>query len=286
MPLRFSISLAALIPAFIVIPVACGGGSDPAPGSGATLSGGLCAAGCIAPLVCDSTLGCVECTGDSTCPTAKPRCVRGTCSVCSTNNDCPASVHACSPTDHTCHVACGKGSTVTCEMGTLCDPASGACVACVADSDCAGSDSPICDPERKTCVACINNGNCSKSAPVCAKRRGQCVECVTNGDCPSTAPTCTPDLKCQGGCLSDASCGGDKPYCNMSSGECVGCRSASDCRDPMLPICNRGVCAQCVDASTCPASAPICANGRCAQCRDDSNCPSTAPHCKSGVCGS
>src|SRR5262245_39953797 len=102
MPLRFPLSLAALVPALILVPLACGG-DDPAPATnGGSLTGGLCAAGCKPPLVCDTTYGCVECTSDNACPTAKPRCVRGACSVCATNNDCPASIHTCSPSDHTC----------------------------------------------------------------------------------------------------------------------------------------------------------------------------------------
>lgn len=281
---RFPIALAALVPALILIPLACGG-SDPAPASnGATLVGGLCAAGCKSPLVCDATLGCVECKDDGACPTAKPRCVRGSCYVCATNADCPASVHACSPSEHTCHVACGTGSAVTCEKGTLCDASSGACVVCSTNTDCAGTGQPICDPERKTCVACVSNGNCSKSAPICARGQGECVECVTNGDCPSTAPTCTADLKCQGGCLSDSSCTAGEPFCNTATGECVECRSGSDCKDPMLPLCHRGHCAQCVDATSCPSNTPLCSNGRCVACRDDSQCPSTAPRCKNGTC--
>jgi hypothetical protein len=70
----------------------------------------------------------------------------------------------------------------------------------------------------------------------------------------------------------------------MATGECVECRGSSDCHTPDLPLCHRGHCAQCVDATSCPSTAPYCANGRCAACRDDSQCPSTAPRCKSGAC--
>ena len=283
---RFPVSLAALAAALVLVPLACGA-DDPAPApNGASLAGGLCAAGCRSPMVCDATIGCVECTNDGACPTAKPRCVRGTCSVCASNDDCPSSIHACSPTDHACHVACGPGSSVTCDKGTQCDPKSGACVVCIADADCAGTDHPLCDPERKICVACVSNGHCASSAPICARGQGECVQCVTNGNCPSTSPTCTADLKCQGGCLSDSSCSGAEPFCNAATGECVECRGSSDCRDPGLPLCHRGHCAQCVDATSCSPTAPYCANGRCVACRDDSNCPSTAPRCKSGSCGS
>jgi hypothetical protein len=283
---RFSISLFALVPALIFVPLACGGDDAEPPSNGASLSGGLCAAGCRAPLVCDATIGCVECTNDSACPTAKPRCIGGACAVCATNADCPASINACSPTDHACHVACGTGSSVACDKGTQCDPKTGACVVCAADSDCAGTGRPLCDPERKTCVACVSNTHCAASAPVCARGRGECVECVTNRDCPSSAPTCTADLECHGGCLSDSSCSGGEPFCNMATGECVECRGSSDCRDPGLPLCHRGHCAQCTDATSCPSTAPFCANGRCVACRDDSSCPSSAPRCKNGSCGS
>jgi hypothetical protein len=77
-----------ILPALVLVPLACGGSDDPPPSSSEGLSGGLCAAGCKAPEICDAQLGCVECKDDEGCPKGKPRCVRGTCEVCATNADC------------------------------------------------------------------------------------------------------------------------------------------------------------------------------------------------------
>ena len=66
-----------------------------------------------------------------------------------------------------------------------------------------------------------------------------------------------------GYCQKDTDCSPDSPVCNQY-GYCYECDvDDSGCRDPSLPHCLKGFCAECQDNKDCSLSAPLCASGKC-----------------------
>lgn len=212
-----------------------GDGASPDGGDGAardgagpnTGSGALCGPNgrddCGAFLLCDEELGCVECVQDSDCSAAAPHCVVGTCAACGPAatakeagvSDCPVAAPACWASDNGCHPACGDG--VTCPPGTSCDKASGACVGCSADADCASGVGAL---DRRKCVTCNSDATCAGARPRCRLLTGTCEACISNGDCGRTSPICDPaTLTCRVGCSSNAQCPGQQ--CDTATARCV-----------------------------------------------------------------
>jgi hypothetical protein len=119
------------------------------------------------------------------------------------------------------------------------DPATGKCVECASDEDCAYEGSgTICAPDN-TC-GCRDDVDCASSyyaGKVCMS--DQHCGCNTDADCPKDAvyPMCVAMSKICG-CGSNADCLGDWPLCDTSSGNCVGCLSNADCTDPSRPTCD------------------------------------------------
>ena len=143
-------------------------------------------------LLCDESLGCVECTHDDDCPVAAAHCLQGTCVGCrpaggSGTSDCPTAATACWSTDDECHAPCSDASP--CPSGSLCDKASGACAFCTQGSDCA---SGVCSPTRRTCVDCTSDETCPGSKPRCRVLTGTCEACTSSADCGHAAPVCDP----------------------------------------------------------------------------------------------
>lgn len=190
-------------------------GGGPTPGSGA-LCGPNGRDDCGAFLLCNETLGCVECKQDTDCPAAAAHCLAGTCAGCRPGmSDCPGGARACWASDNECHPACGDA--VACPAGTACDKASGACVGCSVDTDCA---SGVCAPATKTCVACIKDATCSGARPRCRILTGTCEACTSNADCGHALPICDPTtFTCRVGCTSDAQCPGQQ--CDGATAKCV-----------------------------------------------------------------
>lgn len=56
----------------------------------------------------------------------------------------------------------GPCASVRCGAGTVCDPASGDCVECLADSDCGAGRT--CDTTTSTCVGCLSDADCAAGA--------------------------------------------------------------------------------------------------------------------------
>jgi len=206
-----------------------GGGDGAAPDGDAPTagSGALCGPNgrddCGAFLLCDAQRGCVECMQDADCSAAAPHCVAGTCAACrpaaraqdAGMSDCPAAAPACWASDTECHPACGDG--VTCPAGASCDKASGACVGCRADADCA---SGVCALDRRRCVTCTSDATCGGARPRCRLLTGTCEACTSNADCGRASPICDPaTLTCRVGCSSNAHCPGQR--CDTATAKCV-----------------------------------------------------------------
>ncbi|HSO31056.1 MAG TPA: hypothetical protein VLT33_01035 [Labilithrix sp.] len=204
-----------------------GAGDAAGEGSAAAGSGALCGANgrddCGAFLLCSASLGCVECKRESDCPASAAHCLEGTCVGCRpsvTSNDagvsdCPSRNEACWASDDECHAACGDANP--CPAGSTCDKASGACVGCRADEDCA---SGVCSPLRKRCVACVTDATCSGARPRCRVLTGTCEACTSNADCGHALPICDPaTFTCRLGCTSDAQCPGQQ--CDAATAKCV-----------------------------------------------------------------
>ena len=170
----------------VFVIIACGG-SNGGPGGGSAVCGinGSNQCGGQQPF-CDSTLGCVECRGDTDCPASDPRCISGRCRACASNSDCGAAAPACWA-DHQCHASC---TPTSCPQETpICDTGTGDCLGCKSNADCAGNQNgTICDTQIARCVECMSNGDCPVSAPRCFLGDHSCVQCLSNSDCGSTAP--------------------------------------------------------------------------------------------------
>src|SRR5262249_51076127 len=118
---------------------------------------------------CNPALGCVECIADTDCATGgrDPFCVRGRCEACRTNADCGVAAPICYPGDHRCHVSCAIDGGARCGLATPhCDTATGACVGCLAPTDCP-PPAPLCESTTKACVVCEKNSDCPATRPKC-----------------------------------------------------------------------------------------------------------------------
>jgi Cys-rich repeat protein len=178
--------------------------------------------------------------------------------------DAPAEAHGDDP-------ATGCTSDAACGLSTLhCDTASGSCVACVSDADCAGGADKRCDAALHQCVQCGVDGDCPSgevcviatarcatscssitdcitSGYVCDLTRDICVRCFVDAMCDLTpqTPKCAADGTCVE-CTSDANCSGATPRCNQVNGSCVQCLTAADCPtgeplcDPTSLTCTSG----------------------------------------------
>lgn len=75
----------------------------------------------------------------------------------------------------------------------VCDPGTGACVACVEDLHCP-STRPACDAATRTCVVCTADEHCATPTPMCdlTVPGGACAGCASDADCAAPNPTCDP----------------------------------------------------------------------------------------------
>jgi hypothetical protein len=97
----------------------------------------------------------------------------------------------------------------------VCDTASGTCVACVSDTDCADPAASHCDPTTHTCTLCTSDAQCTDPAlPACNTSVG-CVQCTTDAHCAGNA---------------------SGPVCYAEQ-VCTTCTSSFECSDPASPAC-------------------------------------------------
>lgn len=138
---------------------------------------------CAAPLVCDVSGACVECTTDGNCSGANPACdpVAKRCVPCRGSVGCVAP-YVCSPSAPFCVLPCISGSSGTCP-GFIENCGAGVCAACNEDDDCALG--MFCEVPHARCVACLSDANCGGATPRCHQGTGVCEACLTNADCPA-----------------------------------------------------------------------------------------------------
>jgi hypothetical protein len=281
-----------------------GGASSGSLGAGAGTPGGCAVNGQECPVLCDTSLGCVECLDDSDCGAAAPACIYGRCEQCGDKADCPDG-QSCYPENHECRPSCTSGQDCTGDA-PICD-ATGACVGCETDMDCPSGE-PLCDPLTKQCVECTSSTDCGAASPVCDLPRGDCVLCLVDGDCgdgevcndrqcvPTPESCGASEVLCPDGCFDLSS---DPAHCgacdtNCGPGTCVSgtcqcgggsivCEGA--CVDPSTDPNHCGGCPgqNCGNGQSCVSGVCQCDNGTqaCGQggCVDTANDPNNCGGC-------
>jgi hypothetical protein len=150
-----------------------------------------------------------------------------------------------------------------CPLPSLhCSPDTGACLACVSDSDCAGPTLLLnCDPLLHRCVECGSPRDCA-TGQTCEATTHRCVgTCRESVDCPAPSRGCDEGRRLCFACLVDQDCAGSAsgPLCDKANALCVECTSNASCSSG-APQCDRtrGRCVECLSASDCAADAPTC----------------------------
>lgn len=158
------------------------------------------------------------------------------------------------------------GCTVTgCASGTICNTASGLCVACLANTDC--SSGKKCNASH-TCVSCLANTDCA-SGEKC-NSAGACVVCTADSDC-ATGQTCNASGVCTAGaCTTNIDCTNAAfPVCHAS--QCVECTVNADCTgNPVYSVPGENVCQtstnkclQCITNADCGVGNTCNSDGTC-----------------------
>jgi hypothetical protein len=179
---------------------------------------------------------------------------------------------------------------ITCDEGQVCDAATGDCVQCAADIDCAGNMAMgdagaalVCDTASHRCVECLGNQDCSGDTSVCKvdaanSRRNTCVECTDSTNCTDPdEPICDDRANdCTSRCQSAADCTGDKKACNTSLNICVECTANTNCTNADEPLCDTesNLCVECLDDTACASEGRTCdlESHTCVQCQVNEQC--------------
>lgn len=258
---------------------------------GGTSGGGCTVAGQKCPVLCDATLGCVNCLQNTDCGKSAPVCVAGQCVQCGSDADCPVAAPSCYPNDHTCKKACTGNQD--CGGNTpICDATSHACVGCSSAADCKPG-APICSPTSQKCVQCAANKDCGAAAPVCDVANGQCVQCLVDSQCASgqacidqqcqTNPNMmcgvAGQIVCGGKCISPATDAHHCGSCNndCGTGTCVSGQCMSNCA-PNTIACG-GKCLAVADLAVDPNNCGGCNKG----CNDGQYCTNSMCECRPGL---
>ena len=235
-------------------------------------------------LKCDGQGRCVTCTAPADCGASSEcqarTCVAGTCGAnnaargtalatqaagdCQVNqcdgagatervaDDADVRVDATTCTRNVCTAGVPSnppvtaGTTCTEGTGTLCDGA-GACVACVAATDCPGTDGEC---QQRTCTA----GVCgvaftAQNTPVASQTARDCQKNVCDG---AGAVTLAPDAadlpNDNNACTVDTCVSGTPTFTNATNG--TSCGTAG--------VCGAGVCVGCNAPTDCPGTDDEC----------------------------
>jgi Cys-rich repeat protein len=234
----------------------------PGCGSGTVWGGSGCNDVCPGAEFCDTALGCVECRGNGDCGAGQPFCVLGRCRQCEITADCGAG-QACYPRDHQCHPFCdANGDCADVNNSPFCDLETGACVGCVADSDC--GDQPFCNPTTGQCAECIGDADCGVSSPFCDPSNGECHSCIVDEHCGPNQACDDHSCHLAGPCTASSQCPGDS-LCNLDNGECVECLINGDCGGGDQPFCSLplGECVECLVDADCPTGELCQVDGQC-----------------------
>ncbi len=166
-----------------------------------------------------------------------------------------------------CGGLCGE-----CDGGLLCD--GGACVECLADTDCvlpAACNDGVCVGPP----VCASSKDCPDDL-ICDKEKGYCVQCVTDDDCPENF-RCVEDQTCEEilFCASDKECKEYDKVCRLEIGECVDCLADFDCANEAW--CLDFVCLPdlCDQAATWPA----CLDGDVVSCATNGSALAVVEDC-------
>jgi len=213
--------------------------------------------------------------------------------------------------DGTCDPVSGCPGSTPSLSGSACDFAapgdglcdgSGACVECLAPTDCTDDGNECTTPATcpaNLCVVANEPASTPCTGGVC-DGAGACVGCAVDGDCSDDANECTAPVTCNAGtCVitnepASTPCTGG--VCN-GSGLCVECVAPGDCTDDgndctTGPSCTAGSC----DIPTNLGSGTTCSGGICdgagacvgcvtaGDCPDDGNQCTAAPSCTLNVC--
>jgi len=198
---------------------------------------------------CDSTGHCRECTADSYCGPATPRCD-------TTTDTCVACLPANNATGADCGFSFVNGGARDPHDEEVCDPTAMSCVSgCATDANCG---CPRQNGTETNCIREFKQEHCdptkTTSADATGPTEGACVECVADSQCfckvkgnanatdPSTGTACSGWLNsgafngsrcvadvCVQGCDTDADCPANK-LCSLSGAtahQCVECSCAN-----------------------------------------------------------
>jgi hypothetical protein len=164
---------------------------------------------------------------------------------------------------------CG-GSCGDCDPGDeclagQCEPVAG----CTAIEQC---HPKVCDVASGLCVSCTQDVQCAEIGELCWDALGLCVVCETDEQC-------EPGFGCETGlCVElfcpEAACP-EEQVCNLATQKCVDCLSEEDC--PPNNTCEENAC---VPPPTCDSSKDcaldeVCdkATSTCVECLLDADCP-------------
>jgi hypothetical protein len=235
-----------------------------------------------------------KCVG---CTPSKPTCPSG--QVCDLS---------LGPTYLQCLADCRlDGGVATCppvlSSPQHCDSVTGTCAPrCLSDSDCFDGLPPHCDLDGGACLECLAPSDCPFSYPGC--QYGSCNNCSVDADCP-TGLKCSGSPGMSGFCYcTGAGCGGDAPVCvsvwYVPDGGLCSCMSSTDCSSGL--VCSRtrrGMVPSCVPS--CVDGGVDCTQftgslgfngcnpdtGICGPCLSDDECVgiSAGPRCRGSLCG-
>lgn len=187
------------------------------------------------------------CTGDDDCAAPNGRCELGssTCVECLDNTHCGADEFCALPAN-VCAARCVGPESCGGDTPT-CDVATGVCRPCSGDAECPAS-ARYCQASG-ACVECLENANCAgedgddedDEALFCSPQ-GRCVECLEDGHCDDVGESCSTFLgECARPCSTTIACGADDdPICDENIGFCVECRTDLECEEE--EVCRGSKC--------------------------------------------
>lgn len=182
---------------------------------------------------CESSADCAGSAMGPTCFATFMKC------SCAKDADCTVAPHTkcLLPYPGAAYKRCQKPCTtdaqcVSLGMAPVCHKASGACVGCLTDADCATGTKPFCDKTTLECVGCKTGADCASSLYGTRCDGGVCT-CAAATDCPAATtwgPACVGTSSRRCGCTKAADCATSTrgAVCDATYGICA-CVTTTDC---------------------------------------------------------